>query len=241
MKVLFFVDRLRVGGIQILLRNLFEIFEKDKIECELLTLDDGEHYDLEDTISSLGITIHKLTGIWLRRPTDYFGYFKAVKEFFKYHHDYDAIHINTGPKNYYILKCAMIYGIPVRIAHSHNTGFQTDSSAQVLLGNIMKFFLKRYATDYFACSSIAGKWLFGSRMVENGKVIIIPNGINLNKFKFNADIRNKIRSDLEISDKLVIGNVGRFTKQKNHNFMIKIFKEIHNNNKNSVLLLIGIG
>ncbi len=68
-KVLFFVDRLRVGGIQVLLKNLFQKFPEEYISCELLLLDDGEHYELEDQISSMGIKIYKLKGIWLRKAS----------------------------------------------------------------------------------------------------------------------------------------------------------------------------
>ena len=109
------------------------------------------------------------------------------------------------------------------------------------MGNMFKPLLKKYATDYFACSKLAGEWLFGKENVENGKVKIIHNAVDYQKFKMNEEVRNSIRKELNIEDKLVIGHVGRFTNQKNHTFLIDIFNEIHKKNSNSVLMLVGIG
>ncbi len=158
-KVLMFVDRMRVGGIQTLLYNQYPHF--NKVDVEFLVLDDGEHYDLEYDFKKMGATVHKLNGVWVRSPLDYIQYFKSMKEFFENNHDYIAIHMNSGSKNYPFLKYAKKYKIPVRISHSHNTNFQSTSKAQIILGNIMKIPMKSNSTHFFACSDLAGNWLFG--------------------------------------------------------------------------------
>ena len=102
--------------------------------------------------------------------------------------------------------------------------------------------LKKYATDYFACSEIAGKWLFGKNIVKSSKFKIIHNAVDYEKFKYNEEERNKIRDDLKIANNdIVIGHVGRFTNQKNHEFLIDVFYEMHKINKHYKLLLIGTG
>ena len=84
--------------------------------------------------------------------------------------------------------------------------------------------------------------MFGNRNVDNGNVTIIHNAIDLEKFKFNKTIRNEIRKKLNISpDEIVVGNVGRFTDQKNHEFLIDVFNELYNKNSKYKLLLIGTG
>lgn len=237
-KVLFFVDRMRVGGIQMLLVDLFRHFDPKTIECELLLLDDGEAYDLETQVREMGIRVHKLDGIWLRKPWDYLRYCKAMKSFFEEHHNYVAVHMNSGPKNYFVLKYAKQYGIPVRIAHSHNTGFQTSSKSQVLLGNLLKAPLRRAANVYLACSDLAGEWMFG----KDASVKVLPNGVDLDKFRYDPEIRQRVRTEWGVTDdQLIIGNVGRFTTQKNHTFLIDIFDEIHRIVPNAVLVLAGIG
>ena len=103
-------------------------------------------------------------------------------------------------------------------------------------------FSKKYATDYFACSELAGRWLFGDKTFEQGKVTIINNAIDLDKFKYDEKVRKEKRKELNINDDtLVVGHIGRFVAQKNHTFLIDIFSELHKKEKNSILLLIGQG
>ena len=241
-KVLFFVDRLRVGGIQRLLVDLLNEFALLEQPCELLLLDDGERYELEDELRSSGVIMHKLEGIWVRRPADYLHYQRAVRQFFHEHHDYCAVHVNSGPKNYPILKYAARWDIPVRIAHAHNTGFQTSSKAERMLGNVLKYPMCRYANCHLACSENAGAWLFGKQWVKNGKVIVLSNGIRPRNFAFDAEMRQRVRAAWGVGeDVLVVGHVGRFTTQKNHKFLLKVFAEVHRRVPASVLVLVGTG
>ena len=240
-KVLFFVDRMRTGGIQKLLLDLYKAFDKDKVEVECLLLDDGEEYSMEADLRNLGCKVHKLRGIWLRKPQDFILYRKAVRSFFKQHHDYAAVHMNSGPKNYYVLACAKKHGIPVRIAHSHNSDYQTKSKVQKIIGNLCKIPLKKVANVYMACSEPAAEWMFGKRAYKSGKVKELINGVDIKKFAYNAQTRNRIREELGTESNLVIGNVGRFTEQKNHIRMIEIFSAIHKKNNNTILVLAGVG
>lgn len=240
-RVLYFVDRMLRGGIQTFVIENMKHMDREKVQIDYLLLDDGVHYDLEDTLKEMGSEVYKLKGIWLRKPTDYFKYFKAIDNFFKEHNDYKVVHLHSSSKNFYVLKSAKKYGIPVRIAHSHNIGFQSKSKLQILIGNLCKPLLKMYATDYFACSEIAGEWLFGKNAVKKNKVKVIHNAVDLDKYKFNEEKRNELRKKLNIEDKFVVGHVGRFTNQKNHTFLIDIFNEIHKKRPDSVLMLVGTG
>lgn len=240
-KVLYFIDRMLRGGIQTFVIENMKRMDKNKIQIDYLLLDDGVKYELEDTLKEMGSNVYKLKGVWLRKPTDYFNYFKKIDEFFSQHNDYKVVHLHSSSKNFYILKSAKKYGIPVRIAHSHNIGFQSKNKIQIMIGNLCKPLLKKYATDYFACAYLAGEWLFGKKTVKDGKVRVIHNAVEYEKFKFNEKKRIEIRNRLNINEKLVIGNVGRFSEQKNHEFLIDIFNEIHKKNKMSTLMLIGKG
>ncbi|MBM6860162.1 glycosyltransferase, partial [Clostridium saudiense] len=77
---------------------------------------------------------------------------------------------------------------------------------------------------------------------DNGKVVLINNAIDLSRFTFDKNIRERKRKELKINDDiLVIGNIGRFVKQKNHDFLIEIFNEVHKKNNKSILILVGEG
>lgn len=241
-KVLYFVDRLLRGGIQTFVYENIKHMDRNKVQIDFLLLDDGNKYEMEDDLKELGCNIYKLSGIWLDRVSSFPGYIRKLDNFFKNHNDYKIIHMHASSKNFLVLKYAKKYGIKFRIAHSHNIDFQTKNKIKKIVGSIFKIPLKIYATHYFACAEVAGKWLFGENQVRNGKVKVIHNAIDYKKFKLNYEIRNNIRKDLNIKDNnIIIGNVGRFTNQKNHSFLIDIFYELYKINNNAILMLVGTG
>lgn len=241
-KVLYFVDRMLRGGIQSLVIDWVSRFDKNKIQVDFLLLDDGKEYELEQTLKDLGCIVYKLKGIWIKTPIDFIKYKKSVKNFFDVHHDYKVVHMHSSSKNYIILKYAEKYNIPIRIAHSHNIDFQTNNPVKKMIGNAFKKPLVKYSTDYFACSKIAGKWLFGKEIVNSKKFRVIHNAIDYDKFKYNSSIRKKMRKEFNFKDSdIVVGHVGRFVEQKNHCFLIDAFAELCKENNNYKLLLVGQG
>lgn len=110
----------------------------------------------------------------------------------------------------------VIGGCKKRIAHSHNT-----QCSQVRTDKLLRPLFYRLYTDAFACGRAAGEWLFGKNEFR-----VLNNGRNLQKFAFDSDVRKKMRTKYGITEELVIGHVGGFNPQKNHEFVLKIFKEI---------------
>lgn len=239
-KVLYFLDRFLHGGIQTFVLENVKYMDKSRVQIDFLVLDDGNEYELESVVKDRKCNLYKLKNIWIKKTTDYCKYYKTVNDFFKKHNDYQVIHLHSSSKNFLILALAKKYGIKVRIAHSHNIGFQTTSRLQVLLGNLLKFPLRYYSTHYFACSYLAGRWLFGEKIAKNN-LTVVKNAVDIQKFKYNIDKSIKIKNELGLANNFVIGHVGRFTHQKNHKFLIEIFKEIVKEEKDARLLLVGTG
>lgn len=242
-RVLYFVDRMLRGGIQTFIIENIKHMDKSKVQVDVLLLDDGKDYsNQEKKLTDLGCNIYKMNGVWIRKPTDYIKYIKSISEFFKTHHDYKVFHLHSSSKNFLLMKYAKKYGINTRIAHSHTIDFQTKNPLKKRVGNIFKRFLIKYSTDYFACSKVAGEWLFGNKVVESEKFKVIHNGVDVNKFTFSEENRKKIRNELNIEDDtIVIGHIGRFNTEKNHTFLIDIFDEIHKENKNWKMIFVGKG
>lgn len=241
LRVLFFIDRLRLGGIQALAKDILAHNDRNRMVIDMLNLDDGIEYPLKKELTDMGITVYQLKNIWLRTPLDFFSYWKAVDEFFKNHHDYDVVHVHSGSKNYYILKAAKKWGIPVRVAHSHNTGFQSKNPVSILLGNFLKTPMKKNATHLVGCSKLACEWLFGKGCVEKGKARVILNAIDCKQFIYDETVRKEVRKELGLEDNFVIGHVGRFENQKNHSFLLDIFAEVVKMKPEARLVLVGIG
>lgn len=145
----------------------------------------------------------------------------------------DIVHVHGSSAIMSIeLVAAKLAGCKVRIAHSHNTTCE-NRKADKLLRSIFE----RTYTDAFACGQDAGKWIFGER-----NFTIIPNGRNLNKYEYDTKKRNEYRNKLKIpDDALVIGHVGRFNVQKNHEYLVRVFSEVYKKNKKSYLVLVGTG
>lgn len=148
------------------------------------------------------------------------------------HGKYDIAHIH-GNSAMIIpeLLIAKLNKIKVRIAHSHNT--QCD---HMLLNKMLKPIFNVLYTHGFACSSIAGRWMF-----ENRPFQMIFNGFDVERFRFNNAYRAEIRKELEIENCYVIGHIGRFNEQKNHSFLLRVFEKVADDNQDAVLLLIGGG
>lgn len=157
---------------------------------------------------------------------------------------YDAIHLHTSYwKSFELEKLAKNAGIPKIIVHSHNTAVFDDDGREekekqhYMLRNMLE---PDMATDYWACSKTAAKWLYADKICPE-KIHILKNAVDIDSFVYNEQIRKSYRDRLQWNDKFIIGHVGRFSYQKNHVFLINLFKKVAEANANARLLLIGKG
>ncbi|MFR5484959.1 MAG: glycosyltransferase [Blautia massiliensis (ex Durand et al. 2017)] len=118
-----------------------------------------------------------------------------------------------------------------RIAHSHNTQCE-----QVQADKWLRPLFYLLYTDAFACGEDAGKWLFGTR-----SFIVLNNGRNLEKFAFDPHLREKMRLRYKIDSELAFGHVGGFNPQKNHKFVLDVFRAIIQEEPNAKCFFIGTG
>ena len=156
-------------------------------------------------------------------------YFISLTKLLK-HGKYDIIHANGSSSLLFIeMFAGLCARTPVRIAHSRNT-----TCSYKLLHYLLKIPFYLLCNGRLSCGADAGKWLFG-----NQKFTILKNGKNISKF--NDIIREAKRNEFHLSNMIAIGHVGKFNVQKNHKFLIEIFKELHQLNPNTKLFLIGDG
>ena len=129
----------------------------------------------------------------------------------------------------------------MRICHNHTTAHWGEGK-KTLLKYILRPFNKLFATDYFACGEKAGRWMYGNRCFNAGRVHVMPNAIDTKKYEFDQDARVRLRNELNIpQNAFVVGHVGRFMYQKNHPFLLQVFKEVLRLRENAFLLLVGEG
>ena len=167
---------------------------------------------------------------------------------------YDVVHCHLDwYMNSYVCFLAMLAGVKKRIAH-HHQAYSVSQGQTIRLvslpNHLLKNFLcaimripcKLFATHWLACGEAAAINGWGKSAVKEGKVTILPNAIDPERFKFSESARREIRERYGIKeDDFVIGHVGRFYPQKNHEFLIDIFAEFRNRTANAKLLLLGEG
>ena len=222
------------GGVESVIMNYYRHLDHSKIQFDFICDEDSTRIPY-DEIKKLGGRVF-LVPKYQNLPK----YLKALEKLFK-ENQYRIIHSNINTLSVFPLYAAKKAGVPIRISHSHSTSNPKEWKRN-LIKNILRPFSKRYATDYFACSELAGRYLFGNKAFDQGEVKIIHNAIDVDKFKFDEVARKKLRKELRIKDStVVIGHVGRFVQQKNHIFLVDVFKEYHKKNPDSKLLLVGSG
>lgn len=222
------------GGVEAVVMNYYRHLDHSEVQFDFICDDDSTNIPYDE--------IEKLGGKVILIPP-YQKVFKYQKELRRVLRDgkYKIVHSHINTLSVFPLYAAKKVGVPVRIAHSHSTTNKKEWKKN-LLKQVLRPFSKKYATNYMCCSELAGRWLFGDKAYDEGKVYLLNNAIDLDKFKYDKKIGDKKRKELGIKeDTIVIGHIGRFVAQKNHIFLIDIFNQFHKKEKNSILLLAGQG
>ncbi|MBM7604656.1 glycosyltransferase involved in cell wall biosynthesis [Metabacillus crassostreae] len=230
-RVLHVVVNMNRGGAETLIMNLYRNIDRSKIQFDFLTCKEGV-FDQE--ILELGGKLHTIPYITDR---GHFHYIKNLNQFFNANKHYQIVHSHMDKMSGFVLEAAKKAGIQVRIAHSHNTQSEGGFAAK-LYKEYAGINIGKSATHYLACSNSAAKWLFKNK-ANSSK--LLKNGIDTEKFTFSKKIRDKIRNELGVEDRLVLGNVGRFNHQKNHSFLIDVFSELNIIEPKACLVLVGDG
>ena len=240
-KVLHSVSNMDRAGIETMLMNYYRHIDKNKVQFVFLC-NKSKIGAYNDEIIKMGGKIYVSPGY---NPLKIFQYGKLVKRILLENPEIKIVHAHNGPLQFFALYFAKKYGIKIRISHAHSTKVPY-SNKYFDLGNLYKRFLKsklkRVANYYWGCGLEAVRFYYGKKVVKNKNYEIIRNAVDTSLFSFKSDVRIEERKKLNISeDCFVIGHIGRFNIVKNQSFLLKVFKEVLNIEKNSKLLFIGDG
>jgi glycosyltransferase involved in cell wall biosynthesis len=234
-RVLQIVTQMNRGGMESRLMDIYRYIDREKVQFDFYSC---RHTPgaFDDEIVSLGGKIYYNAPLTVK---NLLAIPRRFLSFLNNHRDYLIVHCHLNQWCGLVLLGALRANVPIRIAHSRNS-FEGVGEKNIIR-RIVKIPVNRTATHRFAVSMKAAEWLYGRKEVASGNVRILPNAINTRKYLFNHITREKVRKDLGLSDKLVVGHIGRLTSQKNHKFLLKVFSEIVLLEPNSVLLLVGKG
>ena len=222
-----------LGGIETYLIEQFRHLDKSKIDYDFVNITGEYSICYEDEILASGSKIFKVVS---RHKNPLLHYWQWFNILLQNKGVYDVIVLNTNSLEYvFPLVLGKVFGIPVRVIHSHNSGFENKQGlARRLLVGMNKKLLAWSANLRFACSQFAGQWMF-----KDNPYHVIYNAIDIHKYDADLAVRDEMRQALNLDTALTLLHVGRFSYQKNHSFLLDIFKEVHSIQPDSVLLLVG--
>lgn len=218
---------LKSNGITTVVYDLFKNMDKKDLTAEIAATLESDEAVMEG-FNEIGVRVHNIP----YRKNNLKKYCLELLKLIK-NNKYDAVYVHGNSATMAIeLFIAAIAGCKVRLVHSHSSSCEYKK-----IDNLLRPLFYRLYTKAFACGKLAGEWMFPNREYE-----LIKNGRDIDKYRFNADVRERTRKKLRLdNDALAIGHVGNFNKGKNQKYLIHIFKEIKKKNKNAKLFLMGYG
>lgn len=231
MRILHVLAALDNGGVEALLKNYYSYIDHDRYQFDFI-VHGFKKGRLEQWFAQFGCKVHHVPPKSLNLVGNLYRIRKIIRS-----GQYDIIHVHQGVMSAFPLIFAKEANVPVRIVHSH--------TAVVGKSKPMENWLRRQticsATHYMACSVQAGRWLFGDQIADEGKMYILPNAIDAEKYAWNESIRFKVREEFMLGNKLVVGMVARFTYEKNHLFTLQIAEQVVKKYPDAVFMLVGDG
>ena len=231
-RVLQIMPAMDAGGMETFVMNVYRAIDRDKVQFDFVYhYDKPCFYDYE--IQALGGRITKLT---VRQDNNLPRYLGQLNRLFAQHPEYRIIHGHYSGFGMFYNAVARRRGVPVRVGHSHNTAYEPNLVGK--LDRIMSARFNKDLTDRFACSRKAGEMLFGS-----SPFTVLPNGVDTDAFaRHDPAARAKLREHLGVRDgEVLLGHVGRFSAQKNHAGLLRIFAAVLPRLPGAKLLLLGTG
>lgn len=228
----------RGGTTQYILRNWYFI-DKTRFHFDFATL--SSNLFCEEALHKEGCQVFHVPCYAETNPNEFYQSFINILK-----NSYDVVHLHTGRwQSRLAEKAAVDSHIPKIIIHAHTQSINAETEDQRVLyreqhEKMVASLTTDIATDYWACSRAAAHFLFGNKIPQD-KIRIMLNAIELERFSYNSEMRQRIRSELNLKDYFVIGHIGRFAYPKNQEFILHLSRKIIASNPNIRFVFVGEG
>ena len=220
------------GGIESFLNVVLCNIDLSQFEVDVVAAKISESIFTEG-LKARGVNFIELSGK-TRSPKNHKLFARLLKE-----RNYHVVHFNLFQSfALYYVRQARLAGVPVRLAHAHNTDLRQSPTKwlKLIINSLSRSIWQNEMTHRLACSDAAARFIFGRPADE-----IIKNGIHPEKFLYSPEDRARIRAELEVGEGVIFGHVGRLCWQKNQEFLLSVQAEILKKLPDSKLLLVGEG
>lgn len=226
------------GGIEMFIMNMYRYINREKVQFDFLLGPNDPPIAFEDEILSMGGRIFRVMYPEREKPLTA-GY--RLRKFLKEHPEINGVHVHANYRYAFPLIQAKKCGLPIRVIHSHSSAvaqMPNESYKDRVKLWLQKRQLKKMnaASHRFACSSAAGDAMYAALSYR-----IIPNAIDTSLYAFSPNIRMRVREEMNLQEKTVVGFVGRLSDVKNVLFLADVFDEMHKRNAQVFLLVAGEG
>ena len=226
------MGKMHSGGKKNLVMEYYKNIDRSKIQFDFICDVDSNAIPKKE-IEELGGRVYEVTSYKriIRNMID-------ISRICKANH-YKIMHGYNGTMNVFAMLVGKLCGIPIRINESISMAHKDDK--KTIIKNMLKPFSRSFATHYMANGEACGRWQFGDKLYEEGKVAVFKTVIDTGRYRFQPEIREKARKEYGLTDNFVVGHIGRLTAQKNTMFLLDIFHEIYQREPNAKMILIGDG
>ena len=221
-------------GIAAVVYNFYKYINKDVV-----------HFDVAlttDSFGGYGIALQKLGVKFYRLPLKSNGihkYMQKLETLLKKEH-FDAIHVHENETSFVALFVAKKMGIPCRIAHAHTASPYESFKGEIkrVIGGYLNTY---FSTEIIACGELSGQRIFGKHNMKHEKAYVLKNAVETDRFSYNPLVRQQVRTELKVENKVVLGMVGRIAPEKNTLYGVEVFEEIQKKCENALLMIVGDG
>lgn len=223
------------GGVQNMLYRYYNALDRTLIKFDFV-VHNSDRNDLARDLEALGANVYYVTPKKKSLVKNVMEIACIIRN-----GNYDVVHAHQNISNVVPLILATIFRVPVKISHAH-TFVSRAGQRHTPSSKLLMWLGRRLANYRFACSSEAGKWLFGKSWgLDSKRDVLMFNALDLNLYKFNPIVRREYRARLDLEDRFVLIQVGRCSKEKNQRFSIRLMERVVIEEPRAVLLLVGGG
>ncbi len=226
------------GGQDSYIMNMYRHIDRERVQFDFFTPFMIRNEAMKAEVEALG---GRMTAAGYPFGEDNNRYFREGITAFLREHPYDIVHFHSGSTYALMLgaKVARQSGARRVIVHSHCGGFV--NLKYKLIRALSRHALLTYPTDYYACSHLAARWKFPTPIIRRGRYRVLKNAVDTTLFRYDPALREQYRQELGLTDKLVVGHIGRFSEQKNHRYLVDIFAALAAMEPTARLVLVGYG
>lgn len=241
-RILHVVSNMHRGGAETMIMNLYRNIDRERVQFDFLCHYKNDNFNVENVegaydkeIKTLGGRIFKVPSLGSSNPLKYI---KNIQNVIKENGPFEAIHVHTNKQAGFALLAARLRNIKKRIVHCHTSNWSYKNK---VMSKILRVLIKVNANIFCSCEEEMMEKIFNVNNKKEEKIYVLNNSIEIDKFvNVSKDKVLDLKKNLEIRESTkVVGHIGRFSEEKNHQFIIDIAKEFKG--EDIVFLLIGDG